>query len=67
LELVLTEMPSATIRWLHVIAGIAWIGSPFYFIRFDLSLKVREGLPAGVKGDAWQGLAAWSAGGAPGQ
>jgi uncharacterized membrane protein len=38
LELVLTEMPSATIRWLHVIAGIAWIGSPFYFIRFDLSL-----------------------------
>src|SRR5882672_3265198 len=42
------------IRWLHVIAGVAWIGSSFYFIHLDLSLKAREGLPEGVKGDAWQ-------------
>lgn len=54
LELVLTELLSATIRWLHVIAGIAWIGSSFYFIHLDLSLKARDGLPPGVKGDAWQ-------------
>ncbi len=54
LELVLTELLSASIRWLHVIAGIAWIGSSFYFIHLDLSLKSREGLPAGVKGEAWQ-------------
>ena len=26
----------------------------FYFIHFDLSLKPRPGLPAGVKGDEWQ-------------
>jgi uncharacterized membrane protein len=51
---VLTEWLSATIRWLHVIAGIAWIGSSFYFIHLDLSLKAREGLPDGVKGEAWQ-------------
>jgi uncharacterized membrane protein len=47
-------MLSASVRWLHVVAGIAWIGSSFYFIHLDLSLQHREGLPAGVKGDAWQ-------------
>jgi len=51
---VLTEWVSAILRWLHVIAGIAWIGSSFYFIHLDLSLKPRPGLPTGVKGDEWQ-------------
>ncbi len=54
MDIILTESLSAILRWLHVIAGIAWIGSSFYFIHLDLSLKAREGLPAGVKGDAWQ-------------
>ncbi|MBI1203870.1 MAG: cysteine desulfurase [Rhodopseudomonas sp.] len=54
LDLVLTEWLSATIRWLHVIAGIAWIGSSFYFIHLDLSLKSHKELPDGVKGEAWQ-------------
>jgi uncharacterized membrane protein len=54
LELILAESASAILRWLHVIAGIAWIGSSFYFIHLDLSLKPRAGLPAGVKGDEWQ-------------
>jgi uncharacterized membrane protein len=53
-ELVLTEWVSAILRWLHVVAGIAWIGSSFYFIHLDLSLKARPGLPSGVKGDEWQ-------------
>jgi len=53
-DVVLTESLSAVLRWLHVIAGIAWIGSSFYFIHLDLSLKKRAGLPDGVKGDAWQ-------------
>jgi uncharacterized membrane protein len=54
LELVLTEWVSAILRWLHVVAGIAWIGSSFYFIHLDLSLKSRPTLPPGVKGDEWQ-------------
>ncbi len=54
MELILTEAAGAVLRWLHVIAGIAWIGSSFYFIHLDLSLKPRPGLPAGVKGDEWQ-------------
>jgi uncharacterized membrane protein len=53
-ELVLIEWMSAILRWLHVVAGIAWIGSSFYFIHLDLSLKPRPGLPSGVKGDEWQ-------------
>jgi len=53
-ETVLTEWLSVVTRWLHVVAGIAWIGSSFYFIHLDLSLKARGGLPEGVKGDAWQ-------------
>ena len=54
MEVVLAESASAILRWLHVIAGIAWIGSSFYFIHLDLSLRPRPGLPAGVKGDEWQ-------------
>ena len=54
MELILAESASAVLRWLHVIAGIAWIGSSFYFIHLDLSLRPRPGLPPGVKGDEWQ-------------
>jgi uncharacterized membrane protein len=43
-----------SVRWLHVIAGIAWIGSSFYFVHLDSSIKRREGLPAGAGGEAWQ-------------
>lgn len=48
------EWVSIAIRWLHVIAGIAWIGSSFYFIALDLSLKRRDGLPEGAGGETWQ-------------
>jgi uncharacterized membrane protein len=54
LQVVLTEWAGSILRWLHVVAGIAWIGSSFYFIHLDLSLKPRAGLPDGVKGDEWQ-------------
>ncbi len=54
MEIVLTELLSATLRWVHVIAAVAWIGSSFYFIHLDLSLKGHGTLSAGVKGEAWQ-------------
>src|SRR5262245_32411616 len=44
----------AFLRWLHVVAGIAWIGSSFYFIHLDYSLQKREGLPPQAYGEAWQ-------------
>ncbi|MDJ0948095.1 MAG: urate hydroxylase PuuD [Alphaproteobacteria bacterium] len=54
METVLMEWVDLAVRWVHVIAGIAWIGSSFYFVHLDLSLKQREGLPEGAGGEAWQ-------------
>lgn len=54
MEVVFWEWLSFLVRWTHVIAGIAWIGSSFYFVHLDLSLKPREGLPKGAQGEAWQ-------------
>ncbi|MEM7496699.1 MAG: urate hydroxylase PuuD [Pseudomonadota bacterium] len=45
---------SFAVRWLHVITGIAWIGSSFYFIALDLGLRREGPLPQGVGGEAWQ-------------
>ncbi|TLY77554.1 MAG: urate hydroxylase PuuD, partial [Gammaproteobacteria bacterium] len=43
-------------RWLHLVAGIAWIGSSFYFIWLDNHL-VPPADPAiaarGVAGEVW--------------
>jgi len=44
------------IRWLHVIAGIAWIGSSFYFVWLDNSLEPlgeRESPDPRVAGELW--------------
>jgi uncharacterized membrane protein len=51
---ILWEWIDLSARWLHVIAGIAWIGSSFYFVHLDSSLRRREGLPEGGSGEAWQ-------------
>lgn len=50
----LAEWISQILRWIHVITAVAWIGSSFYFIHLDLSLKKREGLASGIAGEAWQ-------------
>ena len=52
--LIIIDWSELLIRWLHVVAGIAWIGSSFYFVHLDLSLKQRPGLPDKAFGDAWQ-------------
>jgi uncharacterized membrane protein len=42
-------------RWLHVVAGIVWIGTSFYFIALDNHLeKPGEGAAEGVRGEAWE-------------
>ena len=50
----LEEWTELILRWFHVIAGIAWIGSSFYFIALDLSLKQDKNLPDKSHGEAWQ-------------
>ena len=48
------EWLSFAARWFHVIAGIAWIGSSFYFIALDLGLRKAPDLPEGAYGEEWQ-------------
>ena len=52
--LALWEWAEFAVRWLHVVAAIAWIGSSFYFIALDLGLRKATGSPPGVMGEAWQ-------------
>ena len=42
------------VRWAHLIVGIGWIGTSFYFIALDLSLRRRETMREGVAGTAWE-------------
>lgn len=42
------------VRWVHVITGIAWIGSSFYFIALDLGLKQSPDRRQDVHGEEWQ-------------
>jgi uncharacterized membrane protein len=53
----LNEWLDLLLRWLHVVAGIAWIGSSFYFIALDLHLlppREKRDRDRGVGGEAWE-------------
>jgi len=41
------------LRWLHVIAGVAWIGASFYFVWLDNNLRAPVPEKDGVKGELW--------------
>ena len=44
------------VRWLHLVAGIAWIGASFYFVWLDNHLQApseRERADPGVAGELW--------------
>ncbi len=53
----LVDFLSLLLRWLHIIAGVAWIGASFYFVWLDNSLEPpAEGSDAkkkGVAGELW--------------
>src|SRR6266567_6886685 len=45
------------VRWTHVIVGIAWIGTSFYYIALDFHLlppKNDQAAEAGVAGEVWE-------------
>ena len=51
------EWADLLVRWLHVMAGIAWIGASFYFILLDNHLEApanAEDAEAGVMGESWE-------------
>ncbi len=45
------EWANLLLRWLHVVAGIAWIGASFYFIALDNTLEKTS--EPGVRGEQW--------------
>ncbi|MEQ1519454.1 MAG: urate hydroxylase PuuD [Usitatibacteraceae bacterium] len=56
MEAYVLEWLNLLVRWLHLIAGIAWIGASFYFIMLDNSLskpKKPEDAARGVSGELW--------------
>ena len=46
-----TDWLNLLTRWLHVIAGIVWIGSSFYFIALDNHLRPPKDADEGVGGE----------------
>jgi uncharacterized membrane protein len=46
------EWGGQLLRWLHVITGIAWIGSSFYFMHLDASLRQVPDIAKG--GETWE-------------
>ena len=56
MEAYLLDWANLLVRWLHLIAGIAWIGASFYFVMLDNSLKPPkkpEDAKRGVFGELW--------------
>jgi uncharacterized membrane protein len=52
-----TDWLNLLARWLHVVAGIVWIGSSFYFIALDNHLRPprdEQDVDAGVGGETWE-------------
>jgi uncharacterized membrane protein len=52
----LLDWAGLLIRWLHLVAGIAWIGASFYFVWLDNHLRPPADLAAadpGIAGELW--------------
>ena len=51
---VIWDWVAFSVRWLHVVTAMAWIGASFYFIALDLMLKPAHSLPQGASGEEWE-------------
>lgn len=54
MDVFLGEWVNLLLRWFHMIVGIGWIGTSFYFMALDYSLDTNERKSAGVYGTAWE-------------
>ena len=56
MEAYLLDWVALLVRWLHFIAGVAWIGASFYFVMLDSSLNAparEQDKERGVTGELW--------------
>jgi uncharacterized membrane protein len=54
MDVFLGEWVNLLLRWAHMIVGIGWIGTSFYFMALDYSLDTKEPKSKGVYGTAWE-------------
>jgi len=54
MDVFLGEWVNLLLRWFHMIVGIGWIGTSFYFMALDYSLDTNEPKSKGVYGTAWE-------------
>ena len=50
----LREWLDLLLRWLHVIAGMVWIGTSFYFVALDNHLRPPRDAQRDVAGESWE-------------
>jgi uncharacterized membrane protein len=53
-DVFLGEWLNLALRWAHMVVGIGWIGTSFYFMALDYALNRQGKLNEGVYGTAWQ-------------
>ena len=53
MESVILDWLNLVVRWTHVITGIAWIGSSFFFMWLDAHLEEAAPGKEGVEGELW--------------
>ncbi|MBN9082080.1 MAG: cysteine desulfurase [Rhizobiales bacterium 62-17] len=51
---IIMEWGGMLLRWVHIITGIAWIGSSFYFMHIDAALRATPEIPKEKGGEAWE-------------
>src|SRR6266550_1392718 len=54
MDVFLGEWVNLLLRWAHMLVGIGWIGTSFYFMALDYSLDTKERKSKGVYGTAWE-------------
>ena len=50
---IITEWLNLLIRWFHIVVGIGWIGTSFFFIWLDAHLTPKAGAARGSVGEIW--------------
>ncbi len=53
MEAHIIEWLNLSVRWIHMITGIAWIGASFYFIFLENNLNRRQDLRPELAGNLW--------------
>ena len=53
IEAFLLDAGTFLLRWLHVVAAIAWIGESFYFVALDRGLAPPKQPVQGLAGESW--------------